>query len=257
MKITNIEVIELKAESGRSINLDPTYHCCVVRIMTDAGISGIAEVDSLPSVIRAIIEAPAKTSTLMGLKAVLIGKDISDIRNLWDKMYHHTSDYGRRGVALHAISAIDMALWDLKDKVEGKPVTELLGQRRHEALPAYVTVYPLGRETDQLRLALDQALKQPVRAVKLAIDSFWREERDLAQLLLMTARKHLGSSIEIMLDATATFQNEQDIQWLLPILQDCKTATSVGWKRLFRWITFRLLKPSKTGPSRSALGTPV
>lgn len=222
MKITDIDVIELKADSGRALDLDPTYHCCLVRIMTDAGISGIAEVDSVPSVIRAIVEAPAKTSTLMGLKALLVGEDPGDIRRLWDRMYHHTSYYGRRGVVLHAISAIDMALWDLKGKAEGRPVAELLGPRRHEALPAYVTVYPLGREPDELRRALDRTRAYPARAIKLAIDGFWREERALAQRLLLTAREHLGDEMPIMLDATATFQDAADIQWLLPVLKDCR-----------------------------------
>ncbi|WP_315981785.1 hypothetical protein [Aliamphritea spongicola] len=46
---------------------------------------------------------------------------------------------------MHAISGIDIALWDLLGKLENKPVSELLGQPVHQRLPAYTTVYPLGR----------------------------------------------------------------------------------------------------------------
>ena len=221
MKITDIEVIELRVPSNRSLDLDPTNNGCLIRVHTDMGISGIAEVDSLPSVIKAIVSAPARISTLMGLKSILVGENPTDIPRLWQKMYHHTSYCGRRGIVMHAISGVDIALWDLLGKLENKPIAQLLGQPQHLRLPAYTTVYPLGRNIDELTKSLDNAMKYPVKALKLAIDPFWREEPELAIELLYTARKHLGKEMTLMLDATATFNDYEQIKPLLCAIDEC------------------------------------
>jgi len=254
MKIIDIEVIELRVPDTRQLDLDPTNNACVIRVHTDAGITGVAEVDSLPSVIKAIVEAPARINTLMGLKAILLGQDPTRISELWQKMYHHTSYCGRRGVVLHAISGIDIALWDLLGKLENKPVAQLLTEQltrgraerqsdslaingkenshaentmssdslKHNRLPAYTTVYPLGRTPDELRQAMDKAMQYPVKALKLAIDPFWRDEPELATELLYAARTHAGAELELMLDATATFSDCQQLEPLLPALKECR-----------------------------------
>src|SRR3546814_20644629 len=84
----------------------------------------------------------------MGLKEVVVGQDPLAIEALWDRMYDWTSYYGRRGVVIHAMSAIDIALWDIRGKVEGKPVADLLGRRQRDRLLAYGTVYPLGESQE-------------------------------------------------------------------------------------------------------------
>ena len=56
----------------------------------------------------------------MGLKEVVVGQDPLQVEALWDRMYDWTSYYGRRGVVIHAISAVDIALWDIRGKVLGK-----------------------------------------------------------------------------------------------------------------------------------------
>ncbi|MEH6578653.1 MAG: mandelate racemase/muconate lactonizing enzyme family protein [Amphritea sp.] len=222
MKITDIEVIELRVPDNRKLDLDPTNNGCLIRIDTDAGISGIAEVDSLPSVIKAIVEAPPRISTLMGLKSILLGEDPTDIAALWQKMYHHTSYCGRRGIVMHAISGIDIALWDLLGKLENKPVAELLGHPQHCRLPAYTTVYPLGRNVEELKCAIDRALRYPVKALKLAIDPFWKDEPESAIELLFAARNFVGPDFELMLDATASFDNYAQIKPLLPAVRECR-----------------------------------
>ena len=66
-------------------------------------------------------------------------------------MYDATSYYGRRGVVIHAISAIDIALWDIRGKAAGKPVVEMLGERQRDRVKAYGTIYPLGDTPDEVR----------------------------------------------------------------------------------------------------------
>jgi L-alanine-DL-glutamate epimerase-like enolase superfamily enzyme len=145
MRITGIEVIELRVPGWTAHTFDGSYDNCVIRISTDAGIEGIAEVDSVPSVIRAIIEAPSSHTHARGLQEVVVGQDPLEIEAVWERMYDATSYYGRRGVVIHALSAIDIALWDIKGKALDKPVSELLGTRRRDRLKAYGTVYPTGR----------------------------------------------------------------------------------------------------------------
>ena len=130
MKIVDIEVIELRVPGWMGDTFDGSYDNCLVLVHTDEGVSGISEVDSVPSVIRAIVNAPRSHTHAMGLKEVLVGSDPSDVEGLWDRMYDLTSYYGRRGAVIHAISAVDIALWDLRGKVLNKSVSVLLGQRR-------------------------------------------------------------------------------------------------------------------------------
>jgi L-alanine-DL-glutamate epimerase-like enolase superfamily enzyme len=69
---------------------------------------------------------------------------------------------------------------------------------------------------------MDSALRFPVRALKLAIDPFWRDEPQRAAELLCAARSHVGNELELMLDATASFNDCQQIEPLLPALRECR-----------------------------------
>src|SRR5215471_15367794 len=132
MKITEVEAIVLRQPSVDEAIADGSQDDLVVRVHTDAGIIGVGEVDSAPEVVKAVIEAPASHAIASGLRHVLIGKDPLEVESLWDTMYRAAIYYGRRGVALHAISGIDIALWDIKGKALGQSVSELLGGRRRE-----------------------------------------------------------------------------------------------------------------------------
>ena len=69
---------------------DGSYDELRIRVSTDSDIEGIAEVDSVPSVIRAIIEAPSSHTHARGLKEVVVGEDPLEIEALWDRMYDAT-----------------------------------------------------------------------------------------------------------------------------------------------------------------------
>ncbi len=75
------------------------------------------------------------------LRDLLIGRDVEPIETRWREMYDATLAFGRKGVAVMAISGVDLALWDLRAKAAGVSVLQLLGGSRHAVLPTYATVW--------------------------------------------------------------------------------------------------------------------
>lgn len=220
MKITEIEVIELRVPGWQGLTFDGSYDNCVVKIMTDEGLTGIAEVDSVPSVIKAIIEAKQSHTHAMGLKRVLLGRDPRHVEELWDEMYDATSYYGRRGAVIHAISALDIALWDLRGKILNKPLHALLGTTRRDRLLAYGTVYPLGATPDDVRRNIDRGLKLGLKAIKIVADPFWRDDLDLCAKLIRTAREHVGRDILLMVDAATAWSKAEEGLPLIPLFRE-------------------------------------
>ncbi len=220
MRITGIEVVELRVPGWTADTFDGSYDDCVIRVRTDAGIEGVAEVDSVPSVIRAIVEAPSSHTHARGLRDVVVGQDPIEIEALWERMYDATSYYGRRGVVIHALSGIDIALWDIKGKALGQPVAGLLGKPRRSRLKAYGTVYPLGATPDAVRRNIDRGLKLGLRAIKIVADPFWRDDLDHTALLIRTAREHVGSEIQLMVDAATAWSTAEEGLPLMPIFKE-------------------------------------
>ena len=220
MKITDIEVIEFRVPGWTGETFDGSYDNCLVLVHTDEGVTGIAEVDSVPSVIRAIVDAPRSHTHAMGLKQVLIGQDPGNVEDLWDRMYDLTSYYGRRGAVIHAISAVDIALWDLRGKVLGKNVGELLGQPQRSRVLAYGTVYPLGETPDEVRRNIDRGLKLGLKAIKIVADPFWRDDLDKTAGLIRAAREHVGPDIRLMVDAATAWSRAEEGLPLMPIFKD-------------------------------------
>jgi L-alanine-DL-glutamate epimerase-like enolase superfamily enzyme len=229
MEITDIVVTELRVpepgdRAAGGIGLDGAYNTCLIQVMTDAGITGLAEVDSLPSVIRAIVEAPSRINTQMGLKEILLGRDPREPRALWREMMFHTSGYGRRGVVVHAISGLDIALWDIAARAAGKPLAALLGEPRRQRLPGYVTVYPAGGSAEELRRNIDARSHYPVGALKIAADRNWQGNPRLVTELVTAARAHVGDEKELMIDAVTAFDSAAEALALMPVFRDCRVA---------------------------------
>jgi L-rhamnonate dehydratase len=126
------------------------------------------------------------------LKDFLLNADPANIELLWEQMYQSSIFYGRKGLAIHAISGIDLALWDLAGKAAGKPVYQLLGGATKERVPVYLT----GRN---VRVGLEKG----IRAFKLPIDSAPHEGRaGMARAVkeIESARAAIGPDAELMID---------------------------------------------------------
>src|SRR3954471_8404784 len=154
VKITEIETIVLRQPDVDDAIADGSQDDLIVRIHTDEGIVGVGEVDSAPEVIQAAIDAPNSHANAIGRRHMLLGADPLDNEGLWAKMYRGSVYYGRRGVAIHAMSGVDLALWDIKGKVAGKPVCQLLGTPLQTKIRAYAsTLMPDTEEEVRARCA--------------------------------------------------------------------------------------------------------
>ena len=139
MKITDVEAIVLRQPVVDEGIADGSQDDLIVRVHTDAGITGIGEVDSSPELVAAVVRARGSHAVASGLRDLLVGEDPLDVERLWDRMYRGTIYFGRRGIAIHAISGVDIALWDLKGKALGLPVSALLGTPLRDRVRAYAS----------------------------------------------------------------------------------------------------------------------
>jgi L-rhamnonate dehydratase len=144
--------------------------------------------------------APAISIINDHLGKLLEGEPCLATERLWDMMYRLASPYSAAGMASYAISAIDLALWDLKGRVLGRPVYELLGGPARDRIECYAT----GNDTDWY-------MELGFRATKLAcpygpadgLDGLAGNER-----LVAKARELIGDEIDLMLDCWMAFDVE-------------------------------------------------
>jgi L-rhamnonate dehydratase len=207
MKITNVEVLVLKTPGlynrpqDSEEPLGPTY-MGLVRVSTDAGITGYSDMETSAPVAKAAVEAPswseAGTECFEGLASLIIGENPLEPERLWYKMYRGSIYYGRRGVAIQAMSAIDIAIWDVMGKFYGQPVCVLLGARWRERVRAYAST--LFRPTPgAMREAARRYLNRGFTAIKFGWGVFGEDpSRDLE--LVEAARSEIGNNVDLLMD---------------------------------------------------------
>jgi L-rhamnonate dehydratase len=210
MQITAIEPIILRLDQVSTTRADGTQDAFLVRVHTDAGIVGIGEADTSPYVARTIVEMPPSHAIARGLGELLVGEDARRIGALWDRMYRGTYHYGRAGAALHVMSAIDIALWDIAGQAAGVPVAQLLGGPRIAAVPVYASeVMP---ETPaEVRTIARRAVADGYRALKLGWGPLGGSiARDVE--LVAAARDELGPERALMVDGGMGYSVKRAVQ---------------------------------------------
>lgn len=167
----------------------------IVEVMTDTGEVGIGNAALSPRVTKSLIDNY--------LKPILIGQNPWDSEYLWQTMYRRTMAFGRKGVGMVAISAIDIALWDLLGKVVKQPVFRLLGGKTKQKIPVYASrLY--SQPLDELAKEVQKYKDEGYRAMKLRfgwgpVDGAAGMQRNVE--LVRTARQVLGDEIDLMADA--------------------------------------------------------
>ncbi len=209
MKITNVEAIFLRQDQVRE-QCDSGQDALIVRVSTDAGISGIGEVDSAPMAAKWAIEGPFSHTITSGLRELLIGEDPFEIERLWYKMYRKNVYSGRAGIGLHAMSGIDIALWDIKGKALGLPVWKLLGGGFHHKIRPYASSL-FGKTPQETGELARRYRDRGFTAVKFGWDPMGKDEKtDIA--LVREARKGLGDDADLMIDAGLVWDAKTAIQ---------------------------------------------
>jgi L-rhamnonate dehydratase len=218
VKITDVEALVLSSGSVDTSRADGTQDAFLVRVHTDDGLIGVGEGDTSPYVARTIVTMPSSHAIARGLRDLLIGEDPRRIRPLWDKMFMGSYHYGRDGAAMHAMSAIDMALWDLLGQVSGDSVATLLGGSESDAVEIYASeVMP--ETPEEVKVIAARVVDEGFHALKLGWGPLGRDiGRDVE--LAAAAREVLGSERKLMIDGGMAYS-------LRSAREFCKRAESL------------------------------
>jgi L-alanine-DL-glutamate epimerase-like enolase superfamily enzyme len=199
MKITGIDAIPLaiplRPMTPPSAWADAVRKQIVVRVKTDAGLVGLGEAFAYG--------APLGVCSVIAesLAPMLSGQDPTRIEALADLMHRGTMIYGRRGLAMFAISGVEIALWDLLGKLRGAPVYELLGGATRPRLPVYASLMRYNSPEDVAQ-ACRQYAAQGFTMLKL-------HQTDVASV--RAAREAVGDAVELMLDTNCPWTPDEAI----------------------------------------------
>jgi L-alanine-DL-glutamate epimerase-like enolase superfamily enzyme len=172
----------------------------LVRIETEDGAVGWGEA------ISQLREASLATRTLVheGFAPLVRGGDPLDVEVLWRRMCGHAYWYGVEGIAAFAISAIDMALWDLKGKLLGEPVARLLGGRLREEIPAMGSIIFDMEDLDWTLAEFRAMREQGYRIVKagwgMTFDAVFGADRRRDLTYLTEVRRVIGDELSLVVD---------------------------------------------------------
>jgi len=196
----------------------------LVEIETDTGLIGVGEAGSAGGPL-----ASTQVVVEQELKPLLLGEDPLLIERLWQKMFIRSRQHGRRGIVMHAISGLDIAMWDIAGKVAKLPLYRLLGAYR-DKVEAYASggFYQEGKDISALAEEAGHYIDQGFRAMKMKIgrnpstQTILREmlaqndrcvvslEEDVARV--EAVRKALGREAKLMVDINCAWSPALAIQ---------------------------------------------
>ena len=187
---------------------------CIVKIISDDGIVGWGE---------AYGPAPVVKESINYIKQNIIGMNPLDSDVIWSTLFRRVHDYGRSGVFVSAISAIDIALWDIKGKYHKLPVSALLGGSYREKIRPYATGLYFSDSktlTDDLCNEALEYVNEGFKSIKMKVGLNLKD--DIANV--KAVRNAIGSDIELMIDSNHAYSydealklskklEDQDIKW--------------------------------------------
>lgn len=194
MKIRDIRCAGLRGatpEGGWANELEPEdcVHTLVV-VHTDEGLTGLGSVFTSEALVRGAIAL---------LEPLWRGEHALEPQRVSEKLHQHTFWTGRGGSVTHAISGIDIALWDLLGQATGQPVGRLLGGRYRERVAPYASL--LMEEPARMRDRLLEVKARGFRAFKIGWGPFGRSSARLDEAIVRAAREAIGPDSRLMVDA--------------------------------------------------------
>lgn len=222
MKIRDIRVVGLTGatpEGGWTTELRPedSVHT-LVSVMTDVGITGVGSVFTNADLVRAALAV---------LEPLWRGENALEPERVSEKLHQHSFWMGRGGSLTHAISGVDIALWDILGQATGQPVGRLLGGRYRERVLPYASL--LMDQPEPLAEHLRDLKSQGFRAFKMGWGPFGRVSASLDEAIVKTARETIGPEARLMVDAGGSdaFWG-QGYKWALRTA-DMLAAYDVAW----------------------------
>jgi D-galactarolactone cycloisomerase len=167
----------------------------IVEVLTDEGLTGVGSAMTSKSLVAAGVSL---------LRPHLIGERADEPARVTEKLRQSTFWQGRGGAVEHAISGIDIALWDLMGQVCNQPVSRLLGGNYRSRIKPYGSI--LFDEPGPLRETLLAAVARGFKAIKLGWRPFGRRDSRFDELLVKTARDTVGPGVDLMVDAGGSEQ---------------------------------------------------
>jgi len=199
MKIIDVRITGLSGgtvEGGWVDDLKPEEDInTIIEVITDEGLVGVGS--AMTS--KALVAASVKL-----LWPLLNGERADEPGRVSEKLRQSTFWQGRGGAVEHAISGIDIALWDLMGKICNQPVARLLGGSYRQRIKPYGSL--LFDEPSRLRAKLQEATARGFKAIKLGWRPFGRGDRKFDEVLIKTARETVGTRVELMVDAGGSEQ---------------------------------------------------
>ncbi|MDP6777034.1 MAG: mandelate racemase/muconate lactonizing enzyme family protein, partial [Candidatus Latescibacteria bacterium] len=200
MVITEVRTIPLFGETpdtGWSQGTDPSDNMhTLIEIETDGGLTGLGS----------CFTSQALVDGALGLlRPNLIGESALEPERVAEKLHQMTFWQGRGGSVTHAISGVDIALWDLLGKACGQPVGRLLGGCYRDRIKPYGSLL-FDSDEDAQKCALHDAMEHGFRAFKLGWGPFGRVDRQTDERLVRLARETVGPDVELMVDAGGSEQ---------------------------------------------------
>jgi len=199
MKITKVETFVLTNQLKETFYFSQWAYSerriCIVKITSDDGLCGWGEGYGPANVIKAGIGL---------VKPLLIGENPLENETLWYKMYRKTLDYARRGVLAASISAIDVALWDLKGKALNQPVSVLMGGQHRKRVVPYATGMYFSKSDDLTSKLVAEAksyVKLGFKAVKMKVGLSVSQDIEMVKAI----REAIGNDIKLMIDSNHAY----------------------------------------------------
>ena len=209
MKIVEVRAAGLRGrtpEGGWSNELQPDdcVHT-IIAVLTDEGLTGWGSTFTTEQLTKGAIAV---------LEPLLLGENPLEPQRVTEKLHQNTFWLGRGGSITHAISGIDIALWDIFGKAVGQPVGRLLGGRYREKVRPYASL--LMREPARMRDELLPIKEQGFRAFKIGWGPFGRKSAAVDEAIVRAAREAIGPECQLMIDPGASDAFwPQDYKWAL------------------------------------------
>jgi L-rhamnonate dehydratase len=225
--IAEIEALVFRAPPDVA-GLDGSTETLVVRITDEKGVFGIGEADAPALALRELVLMEDVHAWSRGLAGVLRGRDPFEVGALHAELYQATIYHGRRGIGVHALSAVDIALHDLAARQLERPVYQLLGGAQREALTPYATIYAgpvggrsVGQMMDHFGQLFETALSSGFRALKFEVlFGDLVTDRELVRLI-REGRSLVGAETTLMIDCGYRWHDWRDALWTLSRVEEC------------------------------------